>query len=132
MVDLDALAAVFRDYPDVHAVYLFGSAAEGQMREGSDIDLAVVPRSGSCRERRLEMLADLTRAGFDRVDVVFLDTDDLVLKYEAVRQNCVVYQAPDFDRGETYSKVVRMYLDFLPYLEVQRKAYKRRILHGQD
>jgi predicted nucleotidyltransferase len=132
MVDLEALSSVFRNYADVQAVYLFGSAAEGQMRADSDIDLAVVPRSGSCRERRLEMLADLTRAGFDRVDLVFLDTDDLVLKYEAVRQNFVVYQTPDFDRGAMYSKVVRMYLDFLPYLKIQRRAYKRRILHGQD
>jgi hypothetical protein len=101
------------------------------MRADSDIDLAVVPRSGACRERRLEMLADLTRAGFDNVDLVFLDTDDLVLKYEAVRQNRVVYQTDDFSRGEMYSKVVRMYLDFLPYLEVQREAYKRRILHDK-
>jgi uncharacterized protein len=128
MLDLDALDAVFRRYPDVQAVYLFGSAAEDRMRRDSDIDLAVVPRTDNCRERRLEMLADLTRAGFDNVDLVFLDTDDLVLKYEVVRQNCVVYQAADFDRGAMYSKVVRMYLDFLPYLDVQRQAYKRRIL----
>lgn len=131
MLDLDALDAVFRRYPDVQAVYLFGSAAEDRMRRDSDIDLAVVPRTGNCRERRLEMLADLTRAGFDNVDLVFLDTDDLVLKYEVVRQNYVVYQAADFDRGAMYSKVVRMYLDFLPYLDVQRQAYKRRILHGE-
>lgn len=128
MPNLDVLPAVFRKYPDVQAVYLFGSAAEGRMRADSDIDLAVVPLSGACRERRLEMLADLTRAGFDNVDLVFLDTDDLVLKYETVRQNRVVYQTDDFSRGEMYSKVVRMYLDFLPYLEVQREAYKRRIL----
>jgi hypothetical protein len=44
----------------------------------------------------------------------------------------VVYQNERFDRGAYYSKVVRMYLDFLPYLEVQREAYKRRILNGQS
>jgi predicted nucleotidyltransferase len=131
MPDLDALTSVFRRYPDVQAVYLFGSAAEGRMRANSDLDLAVVPRTGSCREQRLDMLTDLTRAGFDNVDLVFLDTDDLVLKYEAVRQNCVVYRTEDFDLEAMYSKVVRMYLDFLPYLEVQRRAYKRRILHGE-
>lgn len=56
--------------------------------------------------------------------------DDIVLRYEAVRQNVLVYAAEDFDRGEMYSRVVRAYLDFLPYLKVQREAYKRRILHG--
>jgi len=128
--DLGALPDIFRRYEDVQAVYLFGSAASGSTRPDSDIDLAVVPRSGSCRERRLDILADLVRAGFDDVDLVFLDTHDLVLKYEAVRQNRLVYTTDDFDRGAFYSKVVRMYLDFQPYLERQRKAYKRRILHG--
>ena len=130
MPDLGALPDIFRRYEDVQAVYLFGSAASGSTRPDSDIDLAVVPRSGTSRERRLDILADLVRAGFDDVDLVFLDTHDLVLKYEAVRQNRLVYAANDFDRGAFYSKVVRMYLDFQPYLERQRKAYKRRILHG--
>lgn len=131
MTGLDALTRVFRRYPDVQAVYLFGSAAEGRVQADSDIDLAVVPQAGSCRERRLEILTDLTRAGFDNVDLLFLDTNDVVLNYEAVRQNCVVYQTEDFDRGAMYSRVVRTYLDFLPYLEVQRREYKRRILHGE-
>lgn len=131
MPKLEALREVFRRYPDVQAVYLFGSAADGRMREDSDIDLAIVPGSSACRERRLEILSDLVRAGFDDVDLVFLDTDDLVLRYEAVRQNRVLYQTEGFDRGATYSKVLRMYLDFQPYLEVQRKAYKRRVLDGK-
>ena len=125
------LAEVFRRYPDVLAVYLFGSQATGRLRRESDLDLAILPRTASLRERRLDILADLARYGFSNVDLVFLDTDDIVLKYEAVKHNRVVYQTEDFDRGSTYSKIVRQYLDFLPYLEVQRAAYKRRILSGQ-
>lgn len=86
--------------------------------------------SSAVRERRLEILTDLARCGFCDVDLVFLDTDDIVLKYEAVRQNRVVYQTQDFDRGAVYSKIVRQYLDFYPYLKVQRQAYKRRLLLG--
>ncbi|MBO9370415.1 MAG: nucleotidyltransferase domain-containing protein [Chloroflexi bacterium] len=127
--DLDALARVFRKYPEVRAVYLFGSAAEGRTHRESDLDLAVVPRSPAARARRLDMLTDLAREGFCDVDLVFLDTNDIVLKYEAVRLNQVVYQTEEFDRGEMYSRIVRQYLDFLPYLQVQREAYKRRILH---
>jgi len=130
--DLGLLPEVFRRYPDVQAVYLFGSFATGNVHQESDLDLAVVPRRGAVRDRRLDILADLARHGFCNVDLVFLDTDDIVLKYEAVRQNRLVYQAEDFDRGATYSKIVRQYLDFLPYLKVQREAYKRRILHGQS
>lgn len=130
MRDLSPLGEVFRKYPEIWAVYLFGSAAEGRMHGESDIDLAIVPRSPDARARRLDILTDLARLGFCNVDLVFLDTDDIVLKYEAVRLNRIVYQTDDFDPGEMYSRVVRQYLDFLPYLEVQRRAYKERILHG--
>lgn len=129
--DLNLLPEIFRKFPDIQAVYLFGSVASGKTHAESDLDLAIVPRRAQLREQRLDILADLARAGFDNVDLVFLDTTDIVLKYEAIRQNRVIYQADDFDRGAMYSKIVRQYLDFLPYLKVQREAYKRRILDGQ-
>ena len=131
MSDLEELVNVFRAYPDVQAVYLFGSRAAGRAGAESDLDLAIVPRNSALRGRRLDLLADLAAHGFCNVDMVFLDTRDVVLRYEAVRLNQLVYQADDFDRGAMYSRVVREYLDFLPYLEVQREAYKRRILSGQ-
>lgn len=130
-LNIRGLAEVFRQYPGVRAVYLFGSHAADRVQPESDVDLAIVPRDGSVQERRLELLADLTKLGLDRVDLVFLDPEDLVLQYEAVRYNRIIYQAPDFDRGAMYSYVVRRYLDFLPYLERQRAAYKRRLLNDQ-
>ena len=131
MPELGLLPEIFERYPDIQAVYLFGSAAEERMHSESDLDLAIVPRSGTAREKKLDILTDLARYGFCNVDLSFLDTDDVVLKYEAVRQNRVVYRAEDFDLGATYSRIVRQYLDFVPYLKVQREAYKRRILGDQ-
>ncbi|MGC9400526.1 MAG: type VII toxin-antitoxin system MntA family adenylyltransferase antitoxin [Anaerolineae bacterium] len=130
-LDIQALEEVFARYPGVQAVYLFGSHAAGTARPGSDVDLAVVPRDASVREQRLEILTDLVRAGIEHVDLVFLDADDLILLYEAVRYNRVVYQTADFERGTFYSYVIRRYFDFLPYLERQRAAYKRRLLNDQ-
>ena len=125
------IATVCKRYPDIQAVYLFGSAASGRQHTESDIDLAVVPRSKKARGMKLSILSDLTRQGLDRVDLVFLDTDDTVLKYEAVRQNKIVYSTHDFDRGALYSKAVREYLDLEPCLAVQRHAQKRRMLIDQ-
>lgn len=45
--------------------------------------------------------------------------------------NRIVYRRPEFDSAAFNSLVIRRYLDFLPYLRVQRQAYKERILHGQ-
>jgi hypothetical protein len=122
------LQKIFCGFPDVQAVFLFGSVAERRARQGSDLDLAIVPGSPSIRERRLEIQAALVNAGLDPADLVFLDGRDIVLQYEAVRPNCLVYARDTFDRGVYYSRTIREYLDFLPYLAVQREALKRRIL----
>jgi hypothetical protein len=124
------LKPIFSQYPDIRAVYLFGSTATDQQRLHSDLDLALVPASDSVRRQKLEILADLTRAGFDNVDLVILDTHDLVLEYEAVRHNRVLYQTENFEATTYFSNVVRKYLNFLPYLQIQRQAYKQRILNG--
>ena len=130
--ELKHLRNVFKKYPEIKAVYLFGSTASGNLHRESDIDLAVLPGTDTIRKQKLQILTDLAREGFCNVDLVFLDDNtDIVMRYEAVKQNKIVYMAPGFDRGSTYSKIVRQYLDFYPYLVVQRKAYKQRILDGK-
>ena len=130
MVDRDRLSQVFSDYPEIRAVYLFGSAAEVRAGPTSDLDLAIVA-SPELREKKLDILAHLVRKGFDSVDLVFLEEEqDLVLAYEAVRLNCLVYAGPGFDRGATYSRIVRKYLDLEHFLRIQRDALRQRVGHG--
>lgn len=129
--DLKILPQVFEKYPDIQAVYLFGSVASGNTHTESDIDLAIVPLDKTLRSKKLDILADLTKNGFNSIDLVFLDTQDIILRFEAVRQNHLVYCRLNFDANSFYSLIVRQYFDFLPYLKVQREATKQRILqHG--
>jgi predicted nucleotidyltransferase len=127
--DLRLLPDIFQKYPGVQAVYVFGSTASGKHHAESDLDLAVYSRDTALRAKRLDILADLTRRGFNNVDLVFLDKNDVVLRFEAVRQNRLVYCAKDFDASAFFSLVLRQYFDFAPYLKTQREAYKRRVLH---
>lgn len=129
--ELEQLPDIFKKYLDIQAVYLFGSAVTGRLHAESDLDLAIVPRPGADELPRLDILTDLARAGFCRVDLVILDTNDIVLKHEVVCHNRVIYQTEDFDRGAYFSRIVRQFLDFRPYLDVQRRAYKQRMLYGQ-
>ena len=129
----ERLRPVFAGYPQIWAVYLFGSRAEGRDRPGSDFDLGVILRPGHPAPDKRELLTELVRAGFENVDVVFLDPGDIrdiVLWFEVVRHNRVVYVASDFEPGTLFSRIVRMYWDFLPVLELQRRAFKERLLHG--
>lgn len=125
------VAKVLQAFPEVQAAYLFGSVAQGRARKDSDIDLALVPRSPGLEDRRLDILAAFAAAGLDNVDLVILRNHDLVLRYEAIRPNVLVYARPDFVHGDYYSRTIREYLDFLPILEEQRKAYKKRLLNDK-
>lgn len=126
--EIKRLTEVFGQFPEIRAVYVFGSAATGKRRPDSDLDLAVFAGDESFQTRKLDVLTELTREGFDAIDLVFLNTADTITQYEAVRLNKLIYTTAGFDRGSYYSKIVREYLDLLPYLEVQRKAYKERLL----
>lgn len=128
--DLTRLIPVFSAYPEIEAVYLFGSTAEGRANRESDIDLAVYPGTDSLKSKKLEMLGKLAEAGFSKIDVIFLDGRDIVLEYEAIRLNRRVYEKEGFDSGSVFSIVVRKYLDFLPRLAVHRLKMKERLLHG--
>ena len=131
--NLKRLTPIFHKYTDIQAVYLFGSTAAGKTHSESDLDLAILPGKASLRAQKLDILADLAREGFCNVDLVFLDTQDIVIKFESVRQNQLLYCAEDFDASAFYSLTLRQYFDFIPYLKTQREAYKRRVLHdGQN
>jgi uncharacterized protein len=127
---LKKLTSVFRKYQEIEAVYLFGSLASGMVHADSDIDLAIYPGTESLRRSKIDILHDLAKDGFCNVDLVYLSENDIVLQYEAVRLNKIVYKRQGFDHGAFFSKVIRQYLDFFPYLQVQRAAYKKRILNG--
>lgn len=128
---LDHLAGIFARFPAIQAVYLFGSAATGAMHAESDLDLALVLRRDEPTFSKLDLLAALAQAGFCNVDVVVLNTASIVLRHEVIRHNKLIYQTPDFDHGAFFSLVTRQFLDFRPYLDVQRQAYKARMEHDQ-
>lgn len=130
--DLDLLPGIFRQYPGIKAVYLFGSAASGSIKPDSDLDIGIVPADRAIHNRKLDILTDLASIGFCNVDLVFLDVQDIVLRFEIVKHNNVIYQTDDFDSGEFFSLTLRQYSDFLPYLKVQREALKKRILDDQS
>jgi predicted nucleotidyltransferase len=83
--DLENVCRRLSDDPRVQAIYLFGSAAAGEAREDSDIDLAVMTgkRIGLGDELRLRAIAveELRR---DDIDFVILDHAPPLLRYEVV------------------------------------------------
>ncbi len=130
--DLSLLPSVFEKYDDIQAVYLFGSSITGKTHMESDVDMAIFPGTTKLKNKKRDLMTELARCGFDDVDLFFLDDQDMVMTFEAVRHNRLIYCKKGFDRGSLYSSVIRKYLTFYPYLAVQREAYKRRLLNGSQ
>lgn len=135
---VDRLRDVFASHSALRGAYLFGSVAIDEEGDGSDLDLGIVVDGEVWEPRdKLRLLtACMDAAERDWIDLIVLNDAPLVLQFEAVRPNAVLYAADDFNPGTFSSKVLRMYWDFKPHLRRQRKAYKRRLLnegrHGQS
>lgn len=128
--EIKRLRTVLSAYPEIEGVYLFGSAAVDGETNFSDIDLGIVDSNPSIQEKKVDIYADLVLQGFEKVDIVFFNSADLVLQFEIIRHNKLIYRKEQFDHGELFSKTIRKYFDFEPYLKRQRKKIKKRILNG--
>ena len=126
--NLSILPEIFSQFPKIQAVYLFGSTASGDMHAESDLDLGIKGEAG-IKNQQLDILTALARHGFCHVDLVFLNTNDIFMKYEVVRHHHLLYKRENFDATSFYSLTMRQYEGFYPYLKIQREAFKRRLLN---
>jgi hypothetical protein len=129
----DRLRAVFAARAAVRGAYVFGSVATERTWAESDLDLGiVVDETAWDPSDKVPLIGEcMDAARRDWVDLVVLNEAPLVLQFEAVRPNVILYAADDFDAAAFTSKIARMYWDFQPYLRRQRKAYKRRLLNEE-
>lgn len=124
------LKEVFSRYDNIKAVYLFGSHAENKDNKLSDIDLGVLLDDNYDRNIKLSILADLAEVSLCNIDLILLNEASLMLKFEVVKYNNIVFKRQDFDSAGYFSITVREYLDFKPFIEVQRRYFKERLLNG--
>ncbi|MEW6378288.1 MAG: nucleotidyltransferase domain-containing protein [bacterium] len=71
-------------YPDLVAIYVFGSAGQGEMMPESDIDLAILPRHPLDPWERWSMARHLAGALRREVDLVDLRKASTVLRMQVV------------------------------------------------
>lgn len=124
------LKHVFSKFKDIKATYLFGSHAEDRENKYSDLDIGLVLNDGYNPVLKLDILTKLTENNFENIDIVILNQANPLIKYEVIKNNKLIYKQDSFDASSYYSLVVRTFLDFRSYLDVQRHYLKERILNG--
>jgi len=89
---------VFKKYPEIKLVYLFGSRAEGKVGPLSDYDFAVYfdEKTPSLKRSdiKISLIADLMgELNTNNIDIVDLNSaEDPLLKYEAISKQKILYE----------------------------------------
>lgn len=116
--DLAARLATLGDtlatHPGVVFAYLFGSAARGELRPLSDVDVAVcLTDAADPVQARLDLVNALARhLSADAVDVVILNTAPTALIGRILRTRQVIVDRDPFRRHRFESAELRKFFDF--------------------
>lgn len=134
-IDAETIAAIrercLRE-SGIVAAYLFGSAAAGRMKPGSDIDLALlVEPDQEGAFPLLELMAELERLCGKNVDVVLLNRAGELLKYEVRRTGRLIFERDPLQRKRFEISGRKRFEDFLHLhrRHTRHNLYGKR--HGQ-
>ena len=81
---IDRIPAILAARANVLAAWLFGSARDGQVRQGADLDIGIVFKTPPGLDELAELRADLQEAlSFEEIDLAVLNGASSVLRFEA-------------------------------------------------
>ncbi len=134
MSSVEALTSdILGDAPGISAIILFGSAARGQLRSDSDVDIAVIFEYTSIPsdEERLLLRQRLEEALQRDVDLVVLNDAPTILAYQALKYGKVIARPNPRAYHEFVMRLVTEYADFKRIRKpIEDAVIKRRVLRG--
>ena len=115
-MDTKKLKTLFKQYPEIKLVYLFGSRANGKVGPLSDYDFAFYlgeKDSGKRFDLRLELITKLSSLlKTEHVDVVILnDAQSPEFKYNIIQEGKLLHQREPF-KVIVEPQILEEYFDF--------------------
>lgn len=114
--ELDKLKDIFKGFPEVKLVYLFGSKATGKTGPLSDYDFAFYldekdkKRMFEIKFNLMDKISRLLKT--DKVDIIILNiTESPELKYNIIKEGKVIYEKEPF-KILLEPKILNEYFDF--------------------
>ena len=105
---------------DIICTVVFGSAKDGQVKSGSDLDIGILFSDKPKGENYIHLLVEMAEAAeFDVIDLVDLGTSDPILAFEALSGNFICRSDPQ-RTAEFTSLICREYEDTM--LRLNRAA----------
>lgn len=114
-INLDIISDAVRNFSLSHdliaAVYLFGSAARGNLRESSDVDIAVMTTSQISTMKRINWETELSNILRRDVDLVVFSQVGSLLQHQVLKYGKLVYEKNPKERVKQVTSSRREYLD---------------------
>jgi uncharacterized protein len=95
VVDWQKASQIFENTPEVIAAWGFGSAKEGEIRPGGDLDLGVLFDRSPTLAERVDLLIRLEKALMvEEIDLVVLNGASSITRFEAVSGRLIFSRDP--------------------------------------
>lgn len=125
-VDLSSAEPVFDRSTNIIAAWAFGSAKDGLLRAGGDLDIAVLFDRSPSLDERVELLMALQKAlRIDEIDMVVLNGASPVTRFEAVSGR-LLFSRDISKQAEFVSLAAREYESAMAFyrwgLEIRRET----------
>jgi predicted nucleotidyltransferase len=131
-IDASVLArvqAVLADAPALRLAVLFGSAAKGRLRPGSDLDVAILPvRPGDPELDDLSLQTALTLAAGTEVDLIRLDRASTLLKWEVAKNGSPLFERRPGELTRFRVHAASEYADFAPAFAHHAERFRRKLI----
>lgn|GEM_PF-271443 len=130
-LDEAGLLAFFATQPDIVAVYLFGSLAQGRATPRSDVDVAILLADASdplaVGDRQLQLMGELEQFADREVDVVILNTGPPILRHQVLLHGRLLYERDRQTRVEFEVRAGKIYADLKPMSDFFAQVLLREI-----
>jgi|SRR3989344_587925 len=104
----------------VDSIFLFGSSVNGNVREDSDIDIAVLVKKGTSRADELRIIG----YGSDIFDISIFHRLPLIIQFRVLKEGRVLFCRDKKTICDVKVDVFRRYLDFSYFIN----GFYRRVL----
>lgn len=129
---LERLVAWAQSQPEILALYLYGSQAEGHASALSDVDVAVWAQEDLSRQHLWEMESRWGSRWSGAVDLRVLNLAPLPFRYEVTAHGRRLWAADAGQVADLESRTWRLYWDQKPRLERDWQAHVRQALEERD
>ena len=137
MFDIEKLKEIFKNYPYIASVYLFGSYVSGRISPMSDVDIAILLKDNAPKGRELiheeDYLAYRIANAFQlkEVDLVEINRQGTIFVHNVLKTGKLIYDADPYFRIRFVAKAISDYCDFEPTLRFMKNyyfdGYRRRL-----